>query len=365
MRANDLPVDPTVKIPQAVLAAKQRADELLSSTAMPPPPEPTAKKEQVQQEAAEHEHKDTGEAGADEATTPQEAPGFDDPSPEVETTAEAEDGEEEQREPDWERRLARMKGRYEKERERVNQLSAEVENLHRVLANLQSAPPAPRQDEVTYTAEKLITPEEEADYGPEFLSVVEKKAREVLGPMQAKYEARIKQLEDQLGGVRKHTETNARNQMLERLGQEVPEWQKLNRDDDFLGWLQEVDPYSGQQRHSMLKSAYERNDAHRVAAFFKGFLREVAAVAPQASHPDGPGKSKAPGKVPLERLAAPGRAKPTATTSVPADDKPIITRADIAQFYRDVNAGKFNGREAEKKRFEERIFSATAEGRVR
>ena len=363
MKPNDLPIDTSVKIPQAVLAAKQRADDLLSSTAMPPSYDPAPEQEQVEQETAGHEHQDTSQEGADETAASEEAPGFDDPAPEVESAAE--EGDEGGKEPDWERRLARMKGRYDKERERVNELSAEIQNLHRVLSNLQAAPPAPKQDDVTYTAEKLITPEEEADYGPEFLSVVEKKAREVLGPMQAKYEARIKQLEDQLGGVRKYTETNARDQMLERLTQEVPQWREMNKDEEFLGWLQEVDPYSGQQRHSMLKLAYERNDAHRVAAFFKGFLREEAAVAPQASHPDGPGKSKAPGKVPLERLAAPGRAKPTATTSVPADDKPIITRADIAQFYRDVNSGKFNGKDAEKKKLEERIFSATAEGRVR
>lgn len=362
MKAHELPIDTSVKIPQAVLAAKQRADELLSSTAMPPPPEPVedeqASEEVEATEQAEQEQHDAEGAG-------QEAPGFDDPAPETASDEQPEAEESETREPDWERRLARMKGRYEKERERVSQLSEEIQNLHKVLANLQSAPRQAAAPEETFQAERLITPEEEADYGPEFLGIVEKKAREVFGPLQQKYETRIKQLEEQLGGIRKHTETTSRQQFLDALTTEVPQWRELNKDEEFLGWLQEVDSYSGQQRHSMLKSAYERNDAHRVAAFFKGFLREEAAVAPATPHPSQTGRSSAPGKASLERMAAPGRAKPTATTSVPADDKPIITRADIAQFYRDVNAGRYNGKEAEKKQFEDRIFKATAEGRVR
>jgi hypothetical protein len=112
----------------------------------------------------------------------------------------------------------------------------------------------------------------------------------------------------------------------------------------------------------MLKAAYTQGNAHRVVAFFNGFLAEEAAVAPAKAEPGR--RTEKVAKVPLETLAAPGRAKAAAATSAPAE-KPIITRAQITQFYADVAAGRYRGRDEERRKQEEAIFAAQSDGRIR
>jgi len=319
------------KVPAAVAAAAKRADDLM----------------QAQNEARQKAEELPPEVKPEEPPQPELKAEPEAPQPDLkaEPAPEAKDD----KAIDWERRFSAMKGRYEKAMQ-------EVEGLHRVIASLEArAEPAPQQDLRT---ERLITPEEEEAYGSEFLSVVERKARELIAPMENKYQSTIKQLENKLESVGQRFQQSDRDRMFSDLDTEVSNWRELNRSDDFLDWLQDYDAFSGQQRHLMLKSAYERNDAKRVAAFFKGFLREGAALAPPANHSD-----TAQPRVSLESLAAPGRAKPQAATRAPADNKPVFTRAQIKAFYADAQRGRY--KEAEKQKLEAEIFEATAEGRVR
>ena len=76
-------------------------------------------------------------------------------------------------------------------------------------------------------------------------------------------------------------------------------------------------------------------------AFFNGFLAQEAALAPAIPGVPAPA---ADGKIPLDTLAAPGRAK-TAAANAPVE-KPSFTTAQIAQFYADSSRGKYRGREA-------------------
>lgn len=330
------------KVPAAVAAAAKRADDIMQAQAearqkaeeLPPEvtPEPQDVPPEYQPKAEPPQPELKAEPQDAPKDQPKDAPKTDDKSV------------------DWERRFSAMKGRYDKAMQ-------EIEGLHRVIASLETRA-EPQQAE--FKAERLITPEEEEAYGSEFLSVVERKARELIAPMEKNYQNTIKQLENKVESVGQRFQQSDRDRMFTDLDGEVSNWRELNKDQEFLDWLQDFDAFSGQQRHLMLKSAYERNDAKRVAAFFKGFLREGAALAPPANHSDQ--TSQAP-KVSLESLAAPGRAKPQAATRAPADNKPIFTRAQIKAFYADAQRGRY--KEAEKQQLEAQIFEATAEGRVR
>lgn len=112
----------------------------------------------------------------------------------------------------------------------------------------------------------------------------------------------------------------------------------------------------------MLKAAYAQGDARRVLAFFNGFLAEEAATSPAEAEPEV--ETARVSKVPLQNLAAPGRAKSAASNSAPAE-KPIFTRAQIATFYADVAAGRYRGKDADKVKLETQIFEAQREGRIR
>lgn len=319
---NALPKDTNSPPPRAVRAAAERAEELIRQQTQAPQEDEASQEEQPQEQAFQEEAPQEQPQDETRQEQPQNEPSEDDT---------------------WKRKFEAANGR-------VRQLVEEVDSLRRVLATMEQADqgaPSPK-------VEKLITPEEEAEYGPEFLGVVEKKAREVNASLQAEIDRLNKKLEK----ISENTKTSARDRMIEKLETRVPGWQEQNNEPGFLDWLEEIDPYSGQKRLAMLRSSWERNDATRVLAFFEGYRKEAAPKAPQTTEAR-PAKPQSS----LEKFAAPGRAKPTAAQSAP-DSKPIFTRAQIAAFYRS-KSSDYRGGEQERKQLEKQIFEAVAEGRVR
>lgn len=332
---NIAPVDPNVKIPDAVKALGSAADELHKAAYTPETP--------VDDEApapAPEEGKLTEKPLTLDA--PEEQPKV---TPQV-----TDDGTSEHK-------YNSMKGRFDRATQQLGAQAERIGALERMLASMQAQPQQPSGE---LRAERLITPEEEADYGPEFLDVVGKKAQEALMPTIKKYEDEIAGLKAQLKGVGNYVAQDAQTRMTDGLDNAVPGWREQNVNPEFLQWLALPDPYSGDIRHNMLKAAWERHDGPRVAAFFKGFLAEEAAYRPAGGEPP----AVSAGKVSLESLAAPGRAKTAAASSAPAE-KPLITSAQISKFYADAAAGRYAGRDEEKARFEKAIFEAQREGRIR
>ena len=262
----------------------------------------------------------------------------------------------------WEHKYKSIHGRYTRAMEQNRSLTEAVQNLQNIIATMQATQPAPAATVPDMAPEKLITAEEAADYGDDFLKVVGKKAREELAPVINAYKAEIENLKNQLKGFSGFVQQDSHTKLMATLDKDLPNWRELNTNQEFLDWLSLPDPYSGAIRHDMLKAAYAQGNASRVLAFFNGFLAEEAAVAPVRAEPDPAVTTVA--KVPLATLAAPGRAKTAASTPAPAE-KPITTRAQIAAFYTDVNAGKYRGRDAEKTQAENMIFAAQREGRIR
>jgi prefoldin subunit 5 len=338
--------DPDVKLPKSVLEAAARAEGFYKNAS-------------------------TGEpASTPEEVTPQGNPDLDPaalaatdidvsqaPDPVTKEPEKPAAGEE-----SWEHKYKSIHGRYVRSQEQVRELSERVSNLQNMLASMQATTAAAPAQIPELSAERLITPEEANDYGEDFIKVVGKKAREELAPVINAYQAEISKLKQQLEGVQGVFRQDSHQKLLGTLDEKLPNWRDLNTNEGFLDWLRLPDPYSGAIRHDMLKAAYAQGDAHRVLAFFNGFLAEEAAVAPAGAEPD-QSVTRVP-KVPLANLAAPGRAKTAASSTGPAE-KPIFTRAQIAAFYADVAAGKFRGRDADKSKTEAMIFEAQREGRIR
>lgn len=338
-------IDPNVKIPDAIKATAARADAAFKAAYNPEDADGVQKTD----EEAPAANAESEDAPQDEGKTQKSA--------EENTEQPPVKGEEDQ---SWEHRYKSMKGRYDRAEAQLRQMSDQITSLQNVIATMQVTAPV-GQSNSEMAVERLITAEEENDYGSEFLTVVGKKAKEELLPIVKGYEAKIAELEERLKNVGGYVQQDARARMESLLDDRVPTWRDINFDPNFISWLKLPDPYSGVIRHEMLKAAYERNDAPRVAAFFNGFLAEEAATDPAREET---GRTEAPAKPSLERFAAPGRAKTAAASGAPAE-KPIFTRAQIAKFYAESAAGKFRGKEAEKDRIEAQIFEAEREGRIR
>lgn len=340
-------IDPNVKVPAAVRAAAARSEELAKQQFTQEPDAAPPSAETATEAPASSDTRMSAEPAAPAAPTPDVKP-KPEPSAKPQTTVSEES---------WEHRYNSMKGRYDKDTKR---LSEEIANLHRLFAEMRASQSAPAQADVQF--DRLVTPEEEQDYGAELLGVVGRKAKEELTPEIKALKSQIAQLQGQLQGVAQQSQMSAREKMYQTLDSEVPNWRDLNSDPEFLSWLNLPDMYSGAIRKELLSAAYQRSDVARVAAFFKGFIADEAATNPVGQVTERPSaeSSKRPS---LESLAAPGRAK-TAAASAPVE-KPYFTHADISKFYSDVNRGAYRGREQEKDRIEREIFEAQRERRIR
>lgn len=333
--------DPNVVLPKAVRAAAKRADEFFAPPEPPKTPENPPKDAQIEPPAPEPEKP---VAAAEPPPAPEPAPEPAPPPPPKPTV-------------DYEHLYRSWKGRYDAEVPRMRQQIAALEEVVRA----KPQPEAPRAQ-----GERLITDKDIEDYGPDLLEVVGKRAKEEFNPVVSDLRRKVEQLEAQVRGVGTQVVMTARERLYSALDSEVPNWRVLDENQRFIDWLQLPDQYSGVIRHELLNAAYERNDAPRVLAFFKGFLAEEAAMVPAPTVEPSlspPPTSIGAAKVPLETFAAPGRAK---STAAPAPvEKPVIHRAQITQFYADVARGKYAGREAEKNRLDQMIFEAERDGRIR
>jgi hypothetical protein len=174
----------------------------------------------------------------------------------------------------------------------------------------------------------LITPEEQTAYGQEALSVMERKAMEVMQPMVDQVTRQNQALRSELQKVKAHD-------IYSTLDQNLPDWRRINQDQSWKEWLTVPDVFSGVPKQQLLDQAFAAGDADRVLIFFRGFLAENTQ----------------------QRTARAPR--------VSADSRPIITNADIDAFYDRVRRNYYVGKEKEKDREEAQIHRAILEGRLR
>lgn len=329
-------------VPAAVKAIAARADQLQKDFINPPKLDadgkPIVENEEDVDEGNEPEDQDT-EEGEQRQEVPQ-------------TPAQAADATDET----WKHKFLSMQGRYNSEvpklRDQIKAMGSEIGNLNKLLTTVRQPAPVKAED----TFKSSVTAEQVAEYGPELIELI----NSVVKDATAEHVKEINFLKGQLKQTDTQLAGNAREQLLVNLNTQVPDWEAINTSKEFVDWLALPDAYSGDIRHNMLKAAFEANNSPRVIAFFKGFLAELAAMAPAEEEP---GKRIVP-KTPLKSLAAPGRAKSTAAPSNAPAEKPIFTAHQIAQFYTDKSLGKWRGRENEAKELEAAIFLAQAEGRI-
>jgi len=342
------PVDTDVKIPAAVTAAADKAAALHQEAYAAPAeatPAPAPAAEPAPAAAAPAEATPAAEpAPAPAAATPEPAP-----APVVTTKGND----------TWEHKYLSLKGRFDRSETVTRALKDQIAGLETVIASMSvSAPAAPA------SSPSAITAAEREAFGDDFINLASKVAAEKFAPEVTELKATVKNLTERLESTATKIGQSDRDRMHADLTTAVPNWLEVNEQDAFKDWLALPAPYSSAIKLDLLRAAYAANDTPRVLAFFQGFLAEEAAKVPQPEPVPTPPAPLAAPKVPLEQFAAPGRAKTAAAPPAPVE-KPIFTRAQVSQFYVDVAAKKWVGREDEKARMDKAIVDAGREGRIR
>lgn len=267
----------------------------------------------------------------------------------------------------WHHRYLSMQGRWQASQrligdmqEQMTQMGDELVRSQQVIRARAPEPLRAGAPIPAAPATNLLTPQDTETYGTELIDFAKRAAQEAVAPVLTELREENQQLKKQVNGGRMAG-------ALAQLGQAVPNWRDINRMPAWNNWLRQRDVYSGKLRHVLLNEANAAADAPRMTAFFLNFLAEQEATGQPVPTTQQVAPVVAPrvATIPLVTLAAPGRAKPAGGDTPAPADKPILTRPQIAEFYRRVRAGYYNGQEAEKAKDEAIIFAAQREGRVR
>jgi hypothetical protein len=236
-------------------------------------------------------------------------------------------------------------------------MQEQMSQLANELMHVQQQPNRPRK---AAPPQNFLTDQDVENYGNELLDVTQRAALTAVAP-------HLQEVEQQNAELRKQLAKEARRRLDQAVEQSVPNYKEIDRNPRWHRWLLGVDTMSGRVRQQLLNEAISAASAPRVISFFRGFLNEEQATghlesAPSVQQPAAPRTAA----VPLASLAAPGRARPATggETQFPPD-KPIYTRAQIAQLYRMHQKGAYTGREAEWARQDADIIAAGREGRIR
>ena len=235
----------------------------------------------------------------------------------------------------WEQRYKVLANKYSAE---VPRYAAEIRSLKAEIAELKKA--AEAKPEPAKQVDNLVKPEEVAEYGEKFVDFVKRAAKEVVPNDVSELRSTVEEL-------RKTNSQLERKRFFEELAGLSPTWESLNTDKEFLDWLGELDPYTGQQRQSLFDDAYAKLDAWRVANFFNAYNDSLEKKEPPAQKPN---------------LAEQVTPKTTGKTA-PPQGKKLYTNAEVARFYDELRRGKISQEDA--RRIEQDIFAAQAEGRFR
>jgi hypothetical protein len=349
-------VDPTVVIPKNIRDQAAAAEALHKQAYAEPQPEQQPQPEpQPQPEAT---------------LQPEQQP---QPEPEPQPRQDPPDADENSQ--TWKHKFLSMQGRWQgsqKQLGEMTEINSQLANELRATQQLleqnssQARTDSSRQHQQTgHPHEKLITPQDVDTYGQEMIDVVQRAAREAVGP-------EIDALRGENAELKKRVLTTGQRDVQALLARDIPNWVAINRSPEFAQWLSLRNIYTGQVRREMLNAAYQAANAPTVVQLFKDFLTEVRATggtppASQRQQQPPSSQTEAPRQpaMQLETLAAPGRARPApGDSSVPAE-KPIYTRALISKNYSDRRRGLWNGRDNDWNMLEADMIAAGNEGRVR
>lgn len=133
------------------------------------------------------------------------------------------------------------------------------------------------------------------------------------------------------------------------LTQLCPQWQALNYDDSFLGWLNQKAPYSSKTLKAQLNAAYDSGDVEGAAEIFNGYLQAQ-------EQRKGKQDSRAQLQTPASRTSSAQPAEPR---------KKYWTEREVDDFYMSIQRGTFTGSREDQAVLEGDIHLAYLEGRVR
>ncbi len=131
-----------------------------------------------------------------------------------------------------------------------------------------------------------------------------------------------------------------------RLGKQIPDFEEINIDPNFMKYMDKIDPVSGYTKARLFKIAEHSGDVGRVASFFKEFKKSSLNEEHNQI---------------LDENITPVASNTSKNTGT---DKTPISKEFIDNFYKDCIKGVYNGRESERVKINTKIDNALANGEI-
>ena len=247
---------------------------------------------------------------------------------------------------DWKNKALTLEGML---RSQVPDLRAQNTVLQSQVAQLTQTVEALRTSPRTAEpAKPTADPKDVEQFGADMMDMVQRYVTGAVADMKRSVEARFQALEGSVQTVGKKADDSREAQFWVALEAAVPNYRDINASEGWQGWLSQVDELTGFPRQAALQAAQSALDSARVAKIFKLYEQSL------------------PPRVKPESLAAQVVPTTGGASAVPtASPAPQVFREKFVQdFYREVQKGKYRGREAEAERIEAAIYQAASEGRI-
>jgi len=90
--------------------------------------------------------------------------------------------------------------------------------------------------------------------------------------------AEIKRLEREIESTKKEVAVSDREKFYSALSGKVEGWETINTSPEWIEWLKQPEPYSGQTRQELINDAYNKMDSKRTVTFFTDYINESGLV---------------------------------------------------------------------------------------
>lgn len=314
------------------------------------------------EEAEEFERQLAGEPAAAEPQAEPIAPEPAAPAAEITPAAPVEAPKAE----NWEAKYKSLQGMYNKH---VPALQAQVKELGQQVAAIAAQKPAQEVPPAGAIVEPTVTAKDVEVFGSDLVDLVKRQASDLVAQAKAELAAERKTQTTETAELKKRVETvvaskvsDDRHRFEAELTRLCPDWEKVNFDEGFQGWLQEVDPNFDLTKQQGLQNAYDNFDARRTAHIFNQWITANGAPAAQPAVEVPPAKTAA--QLQLERQTSPAGSRSETPVASDADATRNWKASEIDAFYSAVRKGEYKGREAEAAAMEANIDLAARTGRV-
>lgn len=196
------------------------------------------------------------------------------------------------------------------------------------------------------------------DYGEDFVNIMRTVMRAEFNGM---IDQRLKPVTEKVQRSQEDSQRARQENFANQLTARVPDWRELWNNPEFQVWLDtNREDFSGRSYQELFRGANKDWNLDGMVRFFETFKRATGRVA---ATQQGVGQTHQSSD-PREDLVAPGKSSGS-NNNPQQGQKKIWTMLEVNQFYKDVQTGKYRGREADYQKIDAEIFQANREGRIR